>query len=260
MQHTNPEIVIAIIAASVLFLLLAGFIVLFLIFYNKKKSFHLKEMQEQQRLFEQAALVSKLEIKEQTLLSVAQEIHDNVGQGMLLVKLNLNKTLISDDNAALMEIRELVSEAINDLRDFSKSYNSQQIIANDFTAAIQREVDRIKKTGVVQIELVFSGEDKLADPSKKLILIRMLQEIFQNIIKHSKCTQVKINIKYLAEILILDIEDNGIGFHKAINGQATAEMGAGLLNLEQRAKLLNATLTYNSEPNEGTCISIKMPY
>jgi signal transduction histidine kinase len=255
----DTEIIIAIIAATTLFILLAGFIVVFVFFYNKKKQLHFKELEEQKKLFEQEVLVSRLEIKEQTLLDIAQEIHDNVGQVMLLAKLNLNKILMAGNNEPIEEIRDLMSQAIVDLRDISKSLHTQQIVAVDLKTAVEREVQRLKKTGLADVNFNIIGIPQIIESSRKLILIRMLQEILQNILKHSKSSFVKIEIQFQAEFLTLDIKDNGIGFNITNIEEGDSEKGAGLLNLYQRSKVLKATLSINSKPNEGTTINIKMP-
>jgi signal transduction histidine kinase len=260
MQHPDKEIIIAIVAATTLFILLAGFIIIFLFFYNKKKQLHYKELKEQQRLFEKEALISQFEIKEQTFHNISQEIHDNVGQVMLLAKLNLNKVLMTQPNKAVEEIRDLIAQAVVDLRDISKSLHSEQIASMDLIAAIERELERVKKTSLLITVLNIKGCQIAIEPSKKLILFRMLQEILQNIIKHSKSNEVNITIDFQEENLVLDINDNGIGFNVSDKtGVDNKEKGAGLLNLHNRSKILNATLSIASQADKGTSIKIAMP-
>lgn len=247
-------------AATVLFVALAGFIITFLFFYNKKKKLHFKEMEEQQKLFEQEAIVSGLEIREQTLRHIAEEIHDNVGQVMLLAKLNINKLLMSASNPALEEIRDILGEAINDLRDMSRSLHADQITPLDLSAAIGKELQRLTRTGLVNTSFTINGETAHIEPSRKLILFRMIQEILQNIIKHSKSTEVNIHLHFQKEYLFLDIKDNGNGFNmdeKLKN--AALDKGSGLINLQNRANALQAILNIQSQPNEGTRINIKFP-
>jgi signal transduction histidine kinase len=260
MQHSDQEILIALIAATILFILLAWFIVVFLFFYNKKKLEHYKELEKQKRLFENEALVSQFEIKEQTFHNISQEIHDNVGQIMLLAKLQLNKALMIQPNVAVEETRDLITKAIADLRDISRSLHSEQIASMDFIDAIERELERIKKTSLLKSNLIVQGQKIAIEASKKLILFRIFQEVLQNIIKHSKSDEVNVTIDFQDDFLILDVRDNGIGFNVAekidVNNM---EKGAGLLNLYNRSKVLNAILLINSEPNKGTQINITMP-
>jgi len=141
MEHQDIEITIAIVAASVLFILFAGFIITFLFFYNKKKRLHFQQLEEQQKLFEKEAFRSEMEIKEQTLRYIAEEIHDNVGQVMLLAKLNLNKILMVSPDKAIEETRDIIGEAINDLRDMSKSFHSDHVSSLNLNSAIEKELE-----------------------------------------------------------------------------------------------------------------------
>ncbi len=256
----DKEIIIALVGASILFLSLAGFIVIFLFFYKRKKSLHLEELKEQQRFLKEEAFRSEMEMREQTLRHVAEEIHDNVGQLMLVAKLNLNKFLMASPNKAMEETRDIIGEAINDLRDISKSIHREQITSLDLCKAIEKELQRLKNTGLLETSFSVEGEITEMESSKKLILFRMIQEILQNILKHSKSSIVTIHLNYEKEFLNLNIEDNGSGFNVEDKMKSGVQMnGSGLLNLQNRATALRAQLSIKSRPDEGTCINIKMP-
>jgi signal transduction histidine kinase len=79
-----------------------------------------------QAKFQQALLQTQIEIQEQTLTTISQEIHDNIGQVLSLAKLNLN-TLQPDEHEKLKDTKMLVSKAINDLRDLSRSMHGDKI-------------------------------------------------------------------------------------------------------------------------------------
>ena len=171
MEYKDTEIIIAIVAASILFILLTGFIVAFLFFYNRKKRIHFEELKEQQRFLKEEGFRSEMEIREQTLRHISEEIHDNVGQLMLVAKLNLNKFLMATSNKAMEETRDIVGEAINDLRDISKSLHREQITSLDLCKAIEKELQRLKKTGLVETLFSVEGEIAEIDSSKKLIFV-----------------------------------------------------------------------------------------
>ena len=260
MEHQDTEIIIAIVAASFLFISLAGFIIVFLFFYNKKKRLHFEELKEQQKLLKEEGFRSEMELREHTLRHIAGEIHDNVGQLMLVAKLNLNKFLMATPNKAMEETRDIIGEAINDLRDISKSIHTEQVTSLDLGNAIKKELERLKKTGLVETSFAEEGEITEIESSRKLILFRMIQEILQNILKHSKSNKINIHINYGKEFLYLNIEDNGKGFDVEDKmKRGVHKDGSGLLNLQNRASALRAQLSIRSQPDEGTSISIEMP-
>jgi signal transduction histidine kinase len=93
--------------------------------------------------FQQTLLQSQLEIQEQTLKNISQEIHDNIGQALTLVKLNLNTMdfdLNEQSNQKIITSKELISKAINDLRDLSRSLNTDIIADLGLQNAIEQEL------------------------------------------------------------------------------------------------------------------------
>src|SRR6185436_14570695 len=130
--------------------LLSFFMIWFVFMYRKSYSKHLQEEKLLESYYQQELLQAQLEIQEQTLRTISQEIHDNIGQVLSLAKLNLN-TMEIDKKEELQEkivdSKKLVSKAIQDLRDLSKSMNTDNIEAIGLVRAIQYELEMIRKTG-----------------------------------------------------------------------------------------------------------------
>lgn len=119
-----------IILATVVILTLCIFIVAnFLLYYIKRKN-HFRQQANLEEKYEKEILATQLEIQEQTFKNISQEIHDNIGQALTLAKLNLN-TMSAEDTSELKQkiinSKELVSKAINDLRDLSRSLNTDYV-------------------------------------------------------------------------------------------------------------------------------------
>ena len=116
MQKEKLNLILSIVAASlfVIMLIVAAFI-LFRI-YLKRKNILLLEKQRMSVQFEQTLLSSKLEIQEQTFTYIGREIHDNIGQVLSLVRLNLNTLTAITDEPKLTLMDELLGKAITDLR------------------------------------------------------------------------------------------------------------------------------------------------
>lgn len=261
MESQNPQILIALIAATVLFIVLAGFIVTFLFFYQKKQRLHVEDLKKQADLFKEEVYRAEREIREHTLENVAREIHDNIAQILLLAKLNLNRYLLTQQEASLSDTRDLIGEAIQDLRDLSKSLHPQQLLHTPLEQAIEKELIRIKKITFLDISLKSKGEAFDLDVERKLIVFRMIQEALQNVVKHANASRVEILLEYEKECLILNIQDNGCGFEPEDEiGSFDVERGSGLSNLAGRASSLNARLEIKSEKHRGTFIAIRIPH
>ena len=94
----------------------------------------------------------------------------------------------------------------------------------------------------------------MLDKSVDIILFRMIQEIINNTLKHAACDTIEITLKNLNSQLNIEIKDNGIGFD--VNKVRESSEGVGINNIISRAKLINATVSFNSIINEGTTVNI----
>jgi signal transduction histidine kinase len=263
MQSPDTEVVINIIISTVLLLLLAGFIVFFLLHYQKRYNQYLQEKANMQASFHQELLKAEIEMKEQTLLIISQEIHDNIGQVLSLAKLNLNTILLEDNNPAVPKIaatKELVGKAIQDLRNLSKSLNTEHISHQKLSESLGFELEQIRKTGLYETALRVQGAEKPLDPQKQIIIYRIVQEALNNIIKHARARSITISLDYDSRETMLRIADDGAGFDlPAVHEAGRSDKGTGLGNLFHRARLIDAILTVESRPGQGTLIQLSLP-
>ncbi|MEJ7692109.1 MAG: sensor histidine kinase [Daejeonella sp.] len=209
-------------------------------------------MKDLQFEYGQTLLKSQLEIQEQTLRHISREIHDNIGQVLSLVSLNLN-TITAPDKEKLVFTNELVTKAIDDLRGLSKSLNPDRVQMIGITESIKTELDQLERTGIFQTSLDIKQDLKEISPEKTIILYRMVQEVLNNIIKHSRADQIVVSFESNEESDQISIEDNGCGFDLGNNSP-----GIGLQNLRQRASMINAELNITSTINEGTTVSFSL--
>jgi two-component system NarL family sensor kinase len=102
------------------------------------------------------------------------------------------------------------------------------------------------------------GTEKNIPDQHKLIAFRIVQEGFQNIIKHAGASDVKVAIRYLEDGMFITIFDNGVGFdpETALNKRE----GLGIQNILRRAMLVGGKAEILSKPGEGTTLQIKMAY
>jgi len=257
----DKEIFITIIASTALMVFLVAVIVFAVVRFQNKLRKHMQEINELKLDFQKEVLKSQLEKEEQTMHRISQEIHDNIGQLLSVVKLNLSIMQTSSFNEAFREklntTAEIVSKAITDLRQLSKSLNSLHLMQIPISMALQNEMNIINNTRQLQANLEVKGEELQFEPQKQLILFRILQEALNNTLKHAKATTLLIQLNYQDEQLLMKVKDNGIGFDNlAIN----RIKGTGIGNMQYRAGLIGAELNIYSEKNKGTTLSIYAPY
>ena len=251
------------IGATTLFV----FIFIFFVFFysrvmERQNSMLLKE-QKLRNEYEETILQTQLEIQEQTLKTISEEIHDNIGQALSLAKLKLN-TLKYDQPDQLVEkindSRELVSKAIRDLRDLSRSLNTDSIASMGLVRAIELELELFRKSGF-QTTLYTEGEIRKMEPQQELIIFRIVQESLNNIIKHAEAKTIRVTALYTADELDLQVEDDGKGAEPAqLDMDGNSYKSLGLRNMSNRARMIGGTFTIHSVPGNGTMIKLNIPF
>jgi signal transduction histidine kinase len=248
---------------TVIFLLLAGLFVFFLIISLERRKKLKGEQEKMKTEFQQTLLQSQLEIQEQTLHNLSQEIHDNIGQVLSLAKLYIGTIDIYQPETALEKIndsRDLVGKAIQDLRNLARSMNTGHITELGLLRSIEYELELIGKSGALIPQFNVQGQPVKIDAQKELILFRIFQELINNIIKHAGAKKVDIRIVFTGEMLNITVTDNGKGFDATQpDHPGNPKSGLGLRNMKSRAQLIGADLSISSIPGTGTTTHIRMP-
>ncbi|TAH03084.1 MAG: sensor histidine kinase [Sphingobacteriales bacterium] len=250
-----------IISVTLFLLIICSFFLFFLFLYQKKQTSYRYQTQLLQTQFSQTLLQTQLEIQEQTLKNISQEIHDNIGQVLSLAKLNINT--MSGASAEVLEekittSKELISKAIQDLRDLSRSLNTDYIIEVGVISAVAYEMDLMSKAGVCTTKLTMHGDSYRLEPNKELIIFRIVQEVFHNIIKHAKAKHITTNVHFTPTIFEMVITDDGIGFDANTITHQNGK-GLGLRNMHNRAAMIGGQFHLTSTLQQGTTVVIALP-
>lgn len=261
MQNPDRNIIIGfLIITTFLILLLFGFIIAILLLYQKKQYSFSLELENVKTSFEKEMLKAQLEIQEQTFQYISQEIHDNIGQFISLAKLHLNTLNLKDIAAASQQIgnsTDLLTRAMDDLRDLSKSLSSDIIRNGGLTKAIDVQIGQLKKLEKLNVTYHLNGDYRFLDEQKEMFILRILQEAINNVIRHSEADSIEILLSYLDNNLTLLIRDNGKGFDPS---SIRKQDGSGINNMTKRAKMIGARFSIDSSARTGTLIIIAVPY
>jgi len=245
-------------AAALLFAVVIGFIVYFVILYRNRQLKNKQEQDEREALYRQELLKTQVEIQEQTLEHISKEIHDNITQILSFVKLSLGtvaNTLDETKKAKIYESRELVAQTITDLRDLSKSMSFEHIAQMGLQKTIEKEVERINKSGLVEVTFLTEGQIYSLGEQREIVLFRILQEGINNALKYASAKHFKIGLQYQPDLFNLTLEDDGSGFSPdLLNNQS----GSGLRNMKNRAQMIGGSATIKSAPGAGCRINITL--
>lgn len=254
----GSDILFSLFAVSILIIMICMFVIAMTSIYLRKKRQHAQEKQRLHQEFEQTMVQSQLEIQEQTLQHVSRELHDNIGQIAGLVKLNLETMKLLEQEDAKERLNEttlLSKQLIGDIKQLSISLSGDKVAQEGIVDALKKEVEHINKLGILDLGIESEEVHFSLTRKRSVILYRMCQELLHNALKHSQASEIWIRLKSNDRDLIVEIIDNGVGFES----EKIQSNGLGLNNLYSRAKMLDGNICFDSAPNNGTKVRIKLP-
>lgn len=201
----------------------------------------------------------KVEMQQQTLQHIGREIHDNVGQKLILASLYTQQLAYENKTPLITKsienISEIINQSLSELRQLSKTLTSDTIECKSLTELLQIESERFDNLRNCKITLnVLSKSPKLGYQSKS-ILLRITQEFMQNSIKHSNCNTINITLSNTLKKLNLSLQDDGNGFDVSKN----IDNGIGLSNIKKRIDIIGGTYTLESQSSIGTKLTLEIP-
>jgi signal transduction histidine kinase len=189
---------------------------------------------------------------------IAAELHDSVGQGLLVARnravLALRSATLSDDaRKHLDEIASVVADTIEETRDISHNLRPHELDRLGLAVAVRSAVEHASSTATT-VTADVRDVDRLLDPEAAINVYRIVQEALSNILKHANATNARVVLAADGGAVRLTIADNGSGFVVAEHS-----IGFGLSGIAQRVTLLGGRHEVHSAPGSGTTIVVTIP-
>jgi len=207
-----------------------------------------------------AAEKAILEISARERRRIGQDLHDSLLQqltGIAYMNKALQQKLAgSTEVDDAVYIGELLQEAIGETRALARGLNPVQLDAHGLMSALRELAVHMEK--LFKIPCVFACEDsiRIHDFDAATQLYRIAQEALSNAMKHAAPKQVVLSLDEIHGILTLQVRDDGKGFPEAVPHDA----GMGLHIMNNRARMIGATLTVQRGPEKGTCVTCSYPH
>ena len=157
------------------------------------------------------------------------------------------------------DISELTSSTLQEVREISYNLHPYQLDRLGLTKAIESITERAANSTDIKFINELEVIDNILSPEAEINIYRIIQECVNNIIKHSKATEVKLKIKREFDKLSIDVSDNGEGFDVNKVFSDRSRYGIGLMDITERTKLLDGKVYYESQPGKGTIIRLSIP-
>jgi len=202
-----------------------------------------------------------IEAQEQERTRIARELHDDIGQRLALLAVELEQLHQELPNppeirSRMGELQKQTSAIAADIQTLSHELHSAKLEYLGIAAAMRGFCKEFGKQQKAEIDFKTHDLPSPLSPDISLCLFRVLQETLRNSAKHSGVRRVEVQLWGTSDEIHLMVNDSGVGFDsEAVKGSG----GLGLISMEERLKLLKGTLSVESEPEGGTTIHARVP-
>lgn len=252
-EFTKTELIQSVLWITLFFVVLTGAIVCGVYWFYKRKTAHEKQVQQLQHDYDAAILNTQIEIQDDTLKRVSQELHDNLGQQLALVSLQLYQLGDTNGKEAHAPIRESVGKAIADMRSLTRSLHPDHVKLASLHQSMLHVVEHWQQSSQVAVAFEYHTEEDIP-ADKRLVLFRVFQELVHNVIKHAGATTVDIVLNETPQHWQLTVADNG----KGMPATAVAS-GIGIGSMINRLQLVGGSLQYDANEFKGTKALVTIP-
>ncbi|MEI7597284.1 MAG: tetratricopeptide repeat protein [Bacteroidota bacterium] len=234
-------------------------VILISILYNLVRSKQTQNLNSLLLLQQKKGLNAISETQERERINIARDIHDGLGQILAAVKINLSiiKSVFDEANPETRVQYEktmiLLDKACTEVRAVSHNMMPKSLINAGIVTAIDELLSNMLYPKGINYSLEVRNVEKLPE-NIEFLVYRVAQELLNNVTQHASASIVTFQMYLNKNILIIIIEDDGIGYNKHVLNE-----GKGLLNIASRINSLNGNFSIEPSPIRGTIVSIRIP-
>ena len=219
---------------------------------------HIERLMLQRSLTNKRILSAVLRAEERSRSQFAKELHGGMGPLLSSAKMSLSaisgEGLSAEQQTILQNTRFVINEAISSVREISSNMSPQVLMDFGLAQGVQNFISRISALQTVDIEFATNLTKERFDNDVEVVTYRVICELINNSLKHSKCTTITISLILDNTTLSLDYADNGKGF----NPDKVLSNGMGLSNITSRIDSLNGNISITSSENNGMKAAAKI--
>ncbi len=207
-------------------------------------------------LAQQAFSRQLIESQESERKRIAQELHDGLGQNLLVIKNRAMLGLaVEGKDEQFSEIQESVTDALSEVRTIAYNLRPLHIERLGLTSTIEEMIEEVEAASQIEINYDIENIDDLFSPEDEINIYRIVQESLNNIVKHSNAKRGSVEIYREDRKLFIKIKDDGNGFDVE---NSEAEKGLGLNGIAERVKILGGFYSIESEFGKGTKVLVEI--
>jgi signal transduction histidine kinase len=202
--------------------------------------------------------------QEEERRSLARELHDEVGQVLTAIKVELavaQRAIEAGGGAAhlLDDARAITDSALTTVRDLSHLLHPALLDDLGLRAAVEWHVRGFGRRYDIRTEVLHDRMDERLAPEIEACAYRIIQEALTNVARHARASSCQVYLQRLPNTVLITVEDNGMGFDHTERERAGGPASLGLIGIRERASLVRGTVRLESAPGKGTRLTVELP-
>jgi two-component system sensor histidine kinase UhpB len=199
---------------------------------------------------------------------IARDLHDETGQSLTAIGMGLRglsgKLSARNKEAfgTLHTLESLTADSLKELQRLISDLRPSHLDDLGLCAALRWYAGRIQEHSPISVRVDILGEERALDEAMKIAIFRIIQESLNNIIKHAHASHANIYVQFEEKNVRINVRDNGIGFdlERTRQQRSTSRPCLGLAGMQERAALLDGSVSVQSRPGYGTEVEALIPY
>jgi len=209
-----------------------------------------------------------IEVHEEARKKLARDLHDGPTQSVaaMAMRLNIARRILERDpekaGEELVKIEELAHRTSKEIRHMLFTLRPLILESQGLTAALKAMADKMRETFGQHVVVDISPEiESQLDIGKQGVVFYIMEEAVTNARKHASATNIWVRLRPMEQgMAVLEVEDDGVGFDvNAVSRAYDKRSSLGMINLRERAELVNGILNLQSTPGKGTKVSVYLP-
>lgn len=265
LQAANYNVTYVVYFGTFGMLLLAVGLIVFVVFHQRKVIYYQLKMRNMQADHQRLMLQASLESQEEERQRIAADLHDDAGPLLATVRLYLNENLVHQDTAtqlqSIFNAKQIVDDTIQLIRNISHSLIPPTLKNFGLESAMTDLIQKINGTGSINASCRFHDYKRRLKLEHELSVFRILQELINNILKHSQSSFIHLTQNKTDEHFYVRIHHDGTGLIQTeFEKMRDTPTGLGLKNIQSRVRILNARIFFEKDAtNTYYKITLELP-